>query len=115
MPWVEFIKIMIKHRIKFPLFLTTFGRANLVMDGLVTTYMPEQTTLEIVGQELRRQAIKEMFRNIANADWLKVAFIASKKIQKTPDLIARFIEDPIDFISKIVGAAKGPYGSRNYN
>ena len=113
--FMEFIKIMIKHRIKFPLFLTTFGRANLVMDGLVTTYMPEQTTLEIVGQELRRQAIKEMFRNIANADWLKVAFIASKKIQKTPDLIARFIEDPIDFISKIVGAAKGPYGSRNYN
>lgn len=104
--FIEFARIMVKHRIKFPLFLTTFGRTNLVLDGLMATYIPEQTTLDIVGEELKRQAVKEMFKNFTGADWFKAAYAASEKVKQAPELIVNFIKDPLEIISKLAAAIK---------
>lgn len=104
--FMEFARIMIKHRIKFPLFLTTFGRTNLVLDGLIGTYIPEQTTLDIVGEELKRQAVKETFKNLTEINWLKMIYTMSEKAKQTPELVAHFINDPIRIISKVASELK---------
>ncbi|MFA6098061.1 MAG: AarF/UbiB family protein [Patescibacteria group bacterium] len=107
--FMEFTKIMIKHRIKFPLFLTTFGRTNLVLDGLARTYLPEQTTLDIVGVELKRQAIKETIKNITNGDWLRLAYALSREAGRTPEMIVSFLENPLAALSRIAAAVKTPF------
>lgn len=104
--FMEFAKIMIKHKIKFPLFLTTFGRTNLILDGLMATYIPEQTTLDIVGEELKRQAIKQMLRDLKDINWMKLAYTITEKIRLGPDLIADFLDNPLELISKVAAAAK---------
>lgn len=104
--FLEFAKLMVKNKIKFPLYLTTFGRTNLVLDGLVNTYMPEKTTLDILGEELRREAIKETFKNIADIDWLRVVYSVSEKAKQTPELISKLMDNPLGLISEIAKAAK---------
>lgn len=108
--FLEFAKIMVRHKIKFPLFLTTFGRTNVILDGLASTYLPEQSTVDIVGGELKRQAVKEMFRNIADADWLKVAYGLSEKVKQSPQLliglIDRYFENPLQAVRDISEAMR---------
>lgn len=104
--FMEFVRIMIKHRIKFPLFLTTFGRTNLVLDGLMAAYIPEQTTLDIVGEELKRQAVKETLKNLTEINWLKMFYTISEKAKQSPELIANFINDPVRIISKVASELK---------
>jgi ubiquinone biosynthesis protein len=104
--FIELARILIKHRIKFPLFITTFGRTNLVLDGLMATYMPEQTTLDIVGDELRRYAIKQTVNNIMGLDWLRLAYAVSEKVKDAPELISDLITDPLAVVSKVAAAAR---------
>lgn len=108
--FLEFAKIMIKHRIKFPLFLTTFGRTNLMLDGLTKTYMPDQTTLDIVGGELKREALRQAFSNLANADWLPVLYALSEKFKQGPkafaDFILRYLDHPLDLVRDLAAALK---------
>jgi len=100
--FLEFAKIMVKHRIKFPIFLTTFGRTNVILDGLASTYFPEQSTIDIVGGELKRQAIKEMMGNIMDADWLALGYVLSEKIKESPrgiiKLIDRYMDNPLQAV-----------------
>jgi ubiquinone biosynthesis protein len=100
--FIEFARIMVKNRIKFPLFLTTFGRTNVILDGLAKTYMPEQNTLDICGGELKRQAMKEMINNVTDGDWLGVAYALSEKIKKSPELVTglidRYFDDPLQAV-----------------
>lgn len=105
--FMEFAKIMVKHRLKFPLSMATFGRAYIMTDGLINTYLPGQTTLDIVGVELRQLALQQVTNNILNADWTKLAYVLSEQLQKTPDLIVQFLENPLEVVSKIAQAAKG--------
>jgi ubiquinone biosynthesis protein len=108
--FLEFAKIMVRHRIKFPLFLTTFGRTNVILDGLASTYLPGQTTVDLVGGELKREATKEMFRNLAGGDWLKVAYTLTQKIKKSPELITglidRYFENPLEAMRDIKEAIR---------
>lgn len=100
--FLEFAKIMVKHKVRFPLFLTTFGRTNVILDGLASTYLPEQSTIDITGGELKREAIKEMIRNIASGDWLGVAYALTEKIKKSPQLVSglidRYFENPLQAV-----------------
>lgn len=100
--FLEFAKIMIKNKIKFPLYLTTFGRTNLMLDGLVKTYMPEETALDMFGEELRRAAIRETLHNVIGLDWLRVGYALSERAKKSPEVISKFIDNPLGFILEIV-------------
>jgi ubiquinone biosynthesis protein len=100
--FLEFAKIMIKNKIKFPLYLTTFGRTNLMLDGLVKTYMPEETTLGMFGEELRQAAIRETLLNIVGIDWLRVGYALSEKAKQTPEIVSQFIDNPLAFVTEIV-------------
>jgi len=102
----EVTKILLKHRLKFPLWLATFGRTAIMLDGLVAAFLPGQTTLDILGREFRRQAILQVTRNVLDLDWLKVAYVLSEKIQDTPEIIAEFIDSPLRVISKLSQAVK---------
>ncbi len=108
--FLEFVKIMIKHRMKFPLFLTTFGRTNLILDGLASTYLPQKTTLDIVGEELRRQAVKELVNNLISADWLQVAYTVSEKVKESPNLITglmdRYFDNPLQMVRDLRNAIR---------
>lgn len=104
--FLEFTKILVKHRIKFPLFLTTFGRTNLILDGLMATYIPEKSTLDIVGVELQRYAIKQTFDNLKEFDWLRIAYSLSEKVKEAPELVVNLIKDPLGIISKVAAAVK---------
>jgi ubiquinone biosynthesis protein len=105
--FMEFAKIMVKHRLKFPLFMTTFGRGYVMTDGMINTYLPGQTTLDIVGVELRRLAFQQATKNILNADWTKLAYVVSEQIRKTPDIVTEFFDDPLTVIAKVARATKG--------
>jgi len=105
--FMEFAKIMVRHRLKFPLSFATFGRAYIMTDGLINTYLPGKTTLDIVGVELRRLAFQRATNNLLNADWTKLAYVVSEQIRKTPDIVTEFFDDPLSVISKIARAAKG--------
>lgn len=100
--FIEFARVMVKNKVKFPLFLTVFGRTNLILDGLARTYLPEQTTLDITGGELKRQAIKEMINNLTEGDWLGLAYALSEKLKKSPHLVTgiidKYFEDPLQAV-----------------
>jgi ubiquinone biosynthesis protein len=102
--FMEMAKIMVKHRLKFPLFMTTFGRSYVMTDGLVNTYLPGQTTLDIVGKELQRLAVRQAMDNILKADWLKLAYVFSEKVDEAPELIAKFIDDPLSVVASVAKA-----------
>jgi ubiquinone biosynthesis protein len=104
--FMEFVKIIIKHKFKFPLYLTTFGRTNLLLDGLIHAYMPDKTTLDIVGVELKRLAVREAWNNITEADWLKLSYSLSQKIKELPQTMAEFIEDPLGAVSRFAAAVR---------
>ena len=104
--FLDLAKVLVKHRIKFPRYLITFGRASIVLDGLIKTYLPEKTTLEIVGDELRRQALRETINNIAETDWVRLSYVLSKKIKQSPKIIEDFIDNPLGIISEISRAVK---------
>jgi predicted unusual protein kinase regulating ubiquinone biosynthesis (AarF/ABC1/UbiB family) len=99
--FLEFAKIMVKNKIQFPLYLTTFGRTNLMLDGLVKTYLPNKTTVDLVGNELKRAAMAETLQNVADIDWLRVGYTLSKKVKQTPEFISALVESPLDIISEI--------------
>ena len=105
--FLEFAKILVKHNIQFPLYLTTFGRTNVILDGLTKTYMPDQTTLDIVGEELRRQAIKYTVKSIIEVDWLKIGYSLTEKVKQTPEIVDTFLQNPLQFISKLSRAFQG--------
>lgn len=105
--FLEFTKILVKHNIKFPLYLTTFGRTNLILDGLTKTYMPEQTTLDILGKELRQQAIKHTIKSIVDTDWFKIAYTITEKTKQAPEIINDLINNPFQFISELSNAIQG--------
>jgi len=104
--FLDFARIMVKNKIKFPLYLTTFGRTNVILDGLINTYFPEKTTLDIVGEELKRQAVWETWQNIKQADWLQLAYAVSEKIKQGPAIITEIINDPLGVISDIARVIK---------
>jgi ubiquinone biosynthesis protein len=106
--FLEFAKIMVKNKIQFPLYLTTFGRTNLMLDGLVKTYLPNKTTVDLVGNELKRAAMAETLQNVADIDWLRVGYTLSKKVKQTPEFISALVESPLDIISEIAKAMKTP-------
>lgn len=104
--FMEFFKIMVKHRLKFPVSMAIFGRAYVMTDGLINTYLPGQTTLDIVGKELQRLALQQTVENIVNADWLKLAYVLSEKVEEAPELIAQFIDDPLSLVATVAKAVK---------
>jgi ubiquinone biosynthesis protein len=104
--FLDLAKVLVKHRIKFPRYLITFGRASIVLDGLIKTYLPEKTTLDIVGDELRRQALRETLNNIVETDWVRLSYVLSKKIKQSPKIIEDFINNPLGIISEISRAVK---------
>ncbi len=56
----ELTKMLVKHKIKYPSYLITIGRANIILDGLVERYFPEHTALDILGDQLREHAMKHI-------------------------------------------------------
>ncbi len=106
--FLEFTRVMIKNRMKFPLFLTSFGRTNVILDGLAHTYLPDETTIDILGEELKRQIIREMFKNLTNGDWLGTMYALTEKLNKSPELmtglINRYFEDPLQMVRDVRGA-----------
>jgi hypothetical protein len=75
---------------------------------LINTYLPGQTTLDILGKDLRRLAFQQTAKNIMNLDWMKVAYTLSEKVQEAPELITEFINDPLSLVSAIAKAIKYP-------
>jgi hypothetical protein len=57
---------------------------------------------------LKRQAVKEMFKNLTEIDWFKMAYAVSEKAKQAPELITSFIDDPLGMISKVAAAVKNP-------
>lgn len=87
----DIAKIFVKHNIRFPLYLTLFGRANMIFDGLIHSVDPESTALEYLGKELRRGVIKRTFHNITHTNYLAVAYHLSRKLKESPEKINNLI------------------------
>ena len=104
--FLEVIRIVVKYRFKFPLFLATFGRTNLLLDGVIHEYMPAKTTLDLLGEELRRLAFREAWKNVLEADWLKLTYAVSQKIKEGPNIIGEFLDNPLGLVSQIVQTIK---------
>jgi len=104
--FLEVIRIVVKYRFKFPLFLATFGRTNLLLDGVIHEYMPAKTTLDLFGEELRRLAFREAWKNVLEADWLKLTYAVSQKIKEGPNIIGEFLDNPLGLVSQIVQTIK---------
>jgi predicted unusual protein kinase regulating ubiquinone biosynthesis (AarF/ABC1/UbiB family) len=104
--FLDFAKIMVKNKLKYPEFLITFGRAACLLDGLVHEYLPGQTTLDILGDEFRRAVFHRTFKNVFKANWLRVLYSLGKKINESPRLIENFVEHPLTLISELAKAVK---------
>lgn len=104
--FLEIVRICVRYRFSFPVYLITFGRSNILMDGLIHEYLPDMTTTDILGEELRRQAVQEIFNNVVNADWVQLTHAVSKKINEGPKIIAEFLDNPLKIVSEVVRAAK---------
>lgn len=104
--FLEVAKICNRHGLKFPLYMTTFGRTNLLIDGMIHEYLPDHTTVDLLGEELQRQAVKVMWRNVVDADWMKLSYVVSRKINEGPGIVSEFLDNPLGMVSKIINAAK---------
>ncbi len=92
--FMEVVRIFVRHGIDFPEFLFAYGRSNIVLDGVVKTFFNGHTTLDILGEELRNLAIRQMFKDLASKDWVPLLYALSKAMQTTPDFIAQALNNP---------------------
>jgi predicted unusual protein kinase regulating ubiquinone biosynthesis (AarF/ABC1/UbiB family) len=97
--FVGLIRIFVKHRVPMPLQLVLLGRNVVVVEGLFETVIPGKTTLEVMGDELRRGLYRRIFENITSIDAGPLLYALSEKIKKSPGLLAglinRYFEDPL--------------------
>src|SRR5262249_12528889 len=100
--FMSFANILVKHDIKFPLYLTTFGRTILVLEGLVKTYLPELTTLELFGEEIKRAVLRSLFKDVLEADWVQLAYALSRRVSKFPEDVSEFLYNPLRFVYSFV-------------
>ncbi len=70
----EFTKILAKHKLRYPYYLITLGRANLILDGLVEAYIPGHKTLDLLGGQLREHALKEFMRYMEPSELIRTGY-----------------------------------------
>jgi ubiquinone biosynthesis protein len=99
--FMEIARIFVRHGMLFPEFLFAFSRCNLVLDGVIKTFLHNQTTLDIVGEELKRAAIRQALEDLKNKDWVPLLYTLSKSLHEAPDLIASALNDPAAALLKI--------------
>lgn len=99
--FLEVVRIFVRHGIDFPEFLFAYGRSNIVLDGVVKTFFNGHTTLDILGEELRSMAMRQMFRDLTTKDWVPLLYALSKAIQTTPDFITQALNNPEEALLKI--------------
>ena len=84
-------KIFIKNKLGFPIHLTLMGRSNVIFDGLIHSVDPESTTLDYVGEELRKGVLKKLARNIIKTDYLSVLYNLSERFKESPEKLNHFV------------------------
>jgi ubiquinone biosynthesis protein len=78
-----FTKIMVKHNMKYPPYLTTLGRGNVVVDGFIKTYIPEYTAHDLLKKQLKEHAAEYMRNAFNEDDMLRLGYSFVEKMKKT--------------------------------
>ncbi len=81
----ELTKIFIKYKIRYPSYLITLGRANTVMDGLITTNIPDYSMIDILGDELRTQTVKRIKKELQGPHLLRIGNVFLTKMKDSLD------------------------------
>jgi ubiquinone biosynthesis protein len=99
------IKIFVKNRIPLPYQLVLLGRNVVIVEGLFETVVPGKTTIEVMGDELKKGLYSRMFENIKSVDVGPILYALSEKLKESPSSIAESIEKylnhPLDFIREV--------------
>jgi ubiquinone biosynthesis protein len=104
----ELTKIFVKHKIDYPTFMITLGRGNVILDGLISTYLPHYSTLDVLGRQLSKRA-NEHFRDTFDEKYfLRASYAlierAKIKFEKTDPF-----KESLQLLSDIAQAARGTY------
>lgn len=92
----ELTKIFIKYKIRYPSYLITLGRANTILDGLITTNIPDYSLIEVLGEELKKQTVIRMQKEMNSPNLLRISNVFLEKIKgdfEDSDSILRAISD----------------------
>ncbi len=90
--FIEPLKIFVKHGIRGPSFLSSFGRSNLVFDGNIKMINPEITTIDLIGNELKSALKNEIVNNFKEIKYESLLYNISEKVKHSPELFNRFID-----------------------
>jgi ubiquinone biosynthesis protein len=99
--FMEVARIFARKRVKFPLFLIEYGRCVIILDGLVATVLPGKTTLDLLGEELKKEALKMMIEDLSETDVIPLIYNVSKRIKDLPNELNKIICNPEDFVINI--------------
>ena len=103
--FIEIIRICIKNKIPPPYLISLMGKANIVMDGLLYMVDKENTTIDMMGEELRRGVWRRIKKNFAETDYGPVLYTLSTKIKRNPEvlnaLLERYYEQPLALIKDV--------------
>lgn len=101
-----FTKILVEHNMRYPTYLTTLGRGNVVVDGFIKTYMPEYTAHDILKKQLKSHASEYMKTSFTDDDALRLGYSIIEKMKKVNDSNELF-DNVLRDISKISKSLRG--------
>ncbi len=100
------IKILIKYKIPIPTSISSFARCCVILDGLTQTIFPGKTTVDIMGDELKMAAVKQIIDNIKNIDIFPVIYTFANKIKEIPEFIDDIVNNPLETLKEIKNLIK---------
>jgi|SRR5579872_94488 len=95
----DFVKVLVRHHKKIPVFIVSFGRAAVMIDGLAHEYLPGESTLDILDYEFKRAILIGTARQLISADWKKLTRVLLSKINNVEGVIKTAIENPAGFVA----------------
>jgi ubiquinone biosynthesis protein len=101
-----FTKIMVKHNMDFPSYLTTLGRGNVIVDGFIKTYIPEYNAHDLLKKQLKNHAIQYLRDSFTEDDVLRLGYTFIEKM-KQANTSNTFFDTMLGDISKFSKAMRG--------
>lgn len=107
----EITKILVKRKIKYPTYLIGLGRANVVLDGLIATYMPKYRAIDLIGNQLSSRIMEDFDTRKEQARFLRLQHAFMEKINDftSSENFDDFTEKLFPLISDFSSALRGKY------
>lgn len=99
--FMDIARIFVTYGLPLNNDLLAMGRSISIFDTLIEQFFPGHSAPEIIGDELKTQAIQEIMRNIREIDYTAIMYSLTKKLKESPEIVETILDDPLYIIREI--------------